>query len=355
MDIYEYVINLHMHTPYSDGYGSHTEIAAAAQRAGLDVVIVTDHNVWVNGPEGYHGEGEKRVLMLVGEEIHDQTRKPQKNHLLVFGADRGLGPFAKDPQRLIDAANETNALTFLAHPYDPPAPAFNQDDLSWVSWEVKNYTGIELWNGLSEFKSHLKGKLQGIYYAYNPAAIACGPSPQVLKKWDELLNSGKRVVAIGGSDAHALPVNLGPLRRTLFPYEFHFKSINTHIFTSEPFNGQTAHDRRLVLDALRKGHAFVGYDLPASTRGFRFTAQGLGKNALSGDTIPASNGVTLQIKLPQRADIELRKDGAVLKTWQNSDIAAHITTEPGIYRVEVFTHYLSKRRGWIYSNPIYVR
>ena len=33
----------------------------------------------------------------------------------------------------------------------------------------------------------------------------------------------------------------------------------------------------------------------------------------------------------------------------------HITTEAGVYRVEVYRRYLGKRRGWIYSNPIYVR
>jgi hypothetical protein len=33
----------------------------------------------------------------------------------------------------------------------------------------------------------------------------------------------------------------------------------------------------------------------------------------------------------------------------------HITAEPGVYRIEAYRRYLSKRRGWIYSNPIYVR
>jgi hypothetical protein len=38
---HEYVGNMHMHTPYSDGEGSHVEIARTAQQAGLDFVIVT--------------------------------------------------------------------------------------------------------------------------------------------------------------------------------------------------------------------------------------------------------------------------------------------------------------------------
>jgi hypothetical protein len=52
--MYEYAGNLHMHTPFSDGMGTYDEIASAALRAGLDFVIVTDHNVWVEGPEGYY-------------------------------------------------------------------------------------------------------------------------------------------------------------------------------------------------------------------------------------------------------------------------------------------------------------
>ena len=63
--MHEAVINLHMHTPYSDGNCSHEEIAQAAIKAGLDAVIVTDHNVWVQGIEGYFEEEESRVLVLV--------------------------------------------------------------------------------------------------------------------------------------------------------------------------------------------------------------------------------------------------------------------------------------------------
>ncbi len=353
--MHEYVINLHMHTPYSDGQGSHAEIADAALRAGIDAIIVTDHNVWVNGPEGYYGKGDQRVLLLIGEEVHDQTRKPQKNHMLIFGAGRGMGPLAKDPQRLIDGVKETGGLSFLAHPHDPPAPAFGEDDLSWVDWDVQGFTGIELWNALSEFKSLLKGKLQAIFYAYNPASVAHAPFAEVLQKWDELLNSGKRVVAIGGSDAHALIGRMGPFRRTLFPYEFHFRAVNTHVLTTEPLSGELGTDRRLVLEALRRGNAFVGYDLPASTRGFRFTAQGFGKVAVMGDAIPSANGVTLQIRLPQRAECQLLKNGEPVKNWKNSDTCAYITTEPGVYRVEAYILYRGKRRGWIFSNPIYVR
>ena len=351
----EFTVNLHMHTTYSDGTGTHAEIVQAALQAGLDAVITTDHNVLVNGPAGYYQDGNRKVLLLVGEEVHDQTATSQKNHLLVIGAGREMAELAGETQRLVDGVLKTGGLAFIAHPVDPAAPAFGEPDISWENWEVENFTGIELWNAMSEFKSLLKDHLRAGFYAFNPKLVARGPFPGMLQKWDELLANGKRVVAVGGSDAHAFRVSFGPLRRTLFPYEFHFRAVNTHVLSEQPLNDDFDHDRRLILDALGAGHAFVGYDLPAPTQGFRFSAQGKDGVALMGDEIMVKEGVTMQINLPQRAECLLLKDGKVIKTWHKREICTHITAEAGVYRVEVYLSYQGRRRGWIFSNPIYVR
>ena len=351
----EFIINLHMHTTYSDGSGTHADIVQAALQAGLEVVITTDHNVLVNGLAGYYQDGNRKVLLLVGEEVHDQTATHQKNHLLVIGAGREVAELAGETQRLVDGVLKSGGLAFIAHPVDPAAPAFGEPDISWEKWEVENFNGIELWNGMSEFKSLLKDHLRAVFYALNPKLVARGPFLETLQIWDELLASGKRVVAVGGSDAHAFQMSLGPLRMTLFPYEFHFRSVNTHIISDQSLIGEFDHDRRLILDALSEGHAFIGYDLPAASRGFRFGAQGKDSVAWMGDEIEVTEGVTLQIHLPQRAECLLLKDGKVIKTWHKREICTHITSEAGVYRVEVYINYLGRRRGWIFSNPIYVR
>jgi hypothetical protein len=344
-----------MHTTYSDGHSTHTEIAQAAIQAGLDAVLITDHNVRVSGVEDYYKDDGRQTLLLVGEEIHDQTRQPQKNHLLVFGVDRDLAPLAWDLQRLLDNVRQAGGLAFIAHPYDPALPWLGEDEITWVDWEVTGYTGIELWNGMSEFKSLLKTKLHAIYYAFNPRRVARGPESQTLEKWDELLAKGQRVAAIGGTDAHALPGRLGPLRRTVFPYQFHFQTINTHLLVPGPLSGEIKADRSAILDALGRGRAFIGYDLPAPTRGFRFTAHGFDQKAIMGDEIILQNGVTLQIRLPKATECHLIRDGEVVQTWMDRETCTHITTQPGAYRVEAYIPYLGRRRGWIFSNPIYVR
>ena len=65
------------------------------------------------------GGGAEPLLLLVGEEVHDQDRDPQKNHLLVFNANRDLSHLADDPQTLINGVNDVGGLSFIAHPRDP--------------------------------------------------------------------------------------------------------------------------------------------------------------------------------------------------------------------------------------------
>lgn len=353
--MHEILLNLHMHTRFSDGSATHAEIAREAIQAGLDAVIVTDHNVWAAGIEQVFQEKSKRVLLLVGEEVHDMLRKPQKNHLLIFNAGRDLSAFGRDPQNLINQVQQANGLAFLAHPYEDALPAFHEDALDWVDWQVDGFTGIELWNGLSELKTQGKNLPGTIFYALFPRFLPTGPLPRTLEKWSQLLAQGRRVVAVGGSDAHALKMKIGPFRKVIFPYRFHFACINNHLMIDAPLTGRLESDRQQVFDALRAGHLFVGNDLPAPTRGFRFTAQGKERTAGMGDEISGKDGVTLQVRLPAKAECCLLKEGAPVRRWIDREVCTHITSQPGAYRVEAYIHHLGKRRGWIFSNPIYVK
>ena len=49
------------------------------------------------------------------------------------------------------------------------------------------------------------------------------------------------------------------------------------------------------------------------------------------------------------------RDGKIIQSWKDRDITSFTTIEPGVYRIEVFIPFHGKRRGWIYSNPIYIR
>lgn len=356
MPFTEAVGNMHMHTPYSDGEWYHDAIAGAALSAGLDFIVVTDHNVWVHGVEGYRKsqDGQKQVLVLVGEEIHDPRREPQGSHLLVYGAERELSPHAPDPQRLLDAARDAGGLTFLAHPYERAAPLFDEGDLPWHDWNVTGFTGLELWNYMSEFKGLLASRQAAIRYALNPDLGIAGPFAETLERWDKLLAAGARVVAIGGADAHGTLYRLGRMERVIFPYEFLFRAVNTHVTVEAPLAGHAPDDKRAIYDALRNGHCFVGYDFVTPARGFRFSAQGERGTAIMGDEIAVGAGVTLQVSAPQKAQLRLIRDGQELARKQDTNLT-HISTQPGAYRIEARLMHKGQWRGWIFSNPIYVR
>jgi hypothetical protein len=147
---------------------------------------------------------------------------------------------------------------------------------------------------------------------------------------------------------------MGPLKRTIFPYEYHFSTINTHILVPEPLTGNLDKDRNMIYTALAEGHAFIGNDLPAPTKGFRFSAHGESGKAIMGDEIPGNHAITLQIRLPRKAECRLICNGKAIKTIKGEALT-HLVTQPGVYRVEAYLNYLGKRRGWIFSNPIYVK
>lgn len=350
----ELIAGIHAHTTFSDGSGTHAQLAHAAMKAGLDVLITTDHNVLVQGIDGYLQKGRRRMLLLAGEEIHDQTRQPGAQHMLVLGANRELAKFASDPQELIKQTHSANGLSFIAHPNDIPLPHSRQKGFPWTDWSINGFTGIELWNQLSEFKDRSPSRLKAFFHVLFPFFYPLGPTPATLDLWDQLLLSKTHpVVAIAGVDAHGTKYHWGPFSRRIFPYEWHLKSLRTHIMTPKKLSGELNLDRQMVWDALRQGHCFLGYDLPHPTDGFRFTCNTEDGLFWMGDTVSARSGLTLQARLPIRTHIRLIKDGKVIKEHHDREVLTHITTEPGIFRIEAYIDYHNRHRAWIFSNPIY--
>jgi hypothetical protein len=347
--------SLHIHTGYSDGELYHADLAAAAARAGLDFLITTDHNVYVGGVDRWHElPGGRRVLVLAGEEIHHQNRVPQKNHLLVFGARADLSRLAPDPQALLDAVRAAGGAAFLAHPYDPAAPLVHEEALGWVDWDVRGFDGLEIWNYMSGFKSHLRTRRDMLGYALFPSLGIRGPDPQTLALWDRLLAEGRRVAAVGGPDAHGHSYAMGPLRKVVFPYEYLFRAVTMHLLL-ERVTGDAEADGRAVVDALRAGHGWVAYDLPKSSRGFRIQTTGGAGTAGPGGEIPFSPGMTLQADLPAPAEWRIVRAGTGTAGGGFGTRATAVPSGPGAYRLEARRRFRGRMRGWIYSNPIYLR
>lgn len=350
----EIIASIHIHSVYSDGLKTPPQIARDAADQNVDVIIMTDHNVFPVGFDGYYCHRKQSVLLITGEEIHDKNRQPQKNHMLALGITHDLSPAARDPQQLVDAIHADGGLSFIAHAYDPEMAIIDEADLSWVDWQVHGFTGLEIWNNLSELKVRAKHNWQIVLYALLPQFMALEPPAQIRAIWDRLLNEGHHTLALGGVDAHTFRFHLGPFKLEIFPYKYHFRSIHTHIFLDKMLSGEAAKDSRSVIDALGKGHAFVGYDLPHPTNGFRFFASSNKSHLEMGDHGKLESGLELRIELPAPAECQLIRNGKVVDIRKVSGDHTWPITQPGVYRLECYRHYLGKKRGWIFSNPIWI-
>jgi len=362
MTKYEYTANFHQHTVYSDGAGTHSEVIRAGQEAGLHVMVFTDHNVFVPGKEGWHGN----LLALMGIEVNDTTQHPEHSHFLALGVDRDLNEYASNPQALIDKVNQLGGAGFIAHPFERAAPRFGEGEIPWKHWQVQGYTGLEIWNYMSEFKSFLTGKPRAAYAAFFPDRFITAPFPETLAKWDELTRAGQKIVAIGVADAHAQTYSMGPITRKVFPYRYLFSAVRTHLLSDEPLSRDVPTAKKQVLDTLKAGHCFVAYDLIGDTTGFSFTAQNADDQmifsdaatniAIQGDEISLGklSMLTLNVSVPARAEIRLLKNGEIVATERGQSLQ-FMVSDPGVYRVECYKVHKTKWRGWIFSNPIYVR
>jgi hypothetical protein len=333
---------VHVHTTLSDGGGTPEEVAAAARRAGLGFVAITDHNNLDAKPfEGYH-DG---VLVLVGSEISTAS----SGHVVGLGLREDPAfRFSGDPQDALDDVRLLGGVAFAAHPLSPRA------DFRWTAWDLPGPWGLELLNGDSQWRAAGWGRLlrTAALYGLNPRYALLGtltPPDATLARWDRLLAS-RPVAGIAGADAHNRVV-LRKERGVRFPsYESVFGLAVNHVLLDQPLSGEAAADGRAVVDALARGRSYVGLDALAPADGFFFTAESAAGRATMGDTIAATPAPRLRAggRVPEGARFELRRNGEVLSDAEAAlDVPA---PGPGVYRVEVRVPGWDV--PWVLSNPI---
>src|SRR5689334_1629759 len=170
-----------------------------------------------------------------------------------------------------------------------------------------------------------------------------------LQKWDQAMTR-TRLTATAGNDAHAnIGVSLNDssgktlLGIQLDPYEVSFRLVRLHVLLEQ----NRALDAKSLLDAMRAGHCFIGFDFLGDTTGFSFVAE----NAIQGDEVQLTGNTRLHVRSPVPGRIVIFKDGAVFSDDTGISSKDLSVTERGVYRTEISV----EGRPWIISNPIYVR
>ena len=344
---------IHVHTSLGGhSTGTFEELVEGAGKNALDFVVMTEH------VEKYYDTSamtlqnvHNGVLFINGNEL---STKSDDRFLLVPGSPDANLAHLSDTRALLEKAHSNDQLAFVSYPE------------KFKSWETE-IDGVEV------FSLHTNAKQMNpalflfdaiwSYYSYPELTFAnyfVRPDAN-LQKFDEV-SAQKKISLFGGSDAHS---NLGfhlfgddagnkIINLKFDRYETIFRLVRQHVLIEK----DKEFNRENLLDALKKGHSFIGFDVLSDSSGFTFAAENGAENKIVGDEISLQNGVKLKANAPQAARFVIFKNGA--KIFEESGVTeiAFDAKETGAYRVEVYLDALGEpfnQMPWIISNPIFVR
>jgi hypothetical protein len=344
----------HIHSVDSDGTGTAAEIAAAAERAGLDFIILTDHGDGTRPvkPPQYYG----KVLCL--EEVEVST---SEGHYAVLGMPVTPYPLGGDARDVVEDVYRLGGFGIAAHP-DSAKP-----DLQWKDWTAP-IAGLEWFNGDSEWRDEKRGSLPPVLIRYfvRPAesiASVYDRPADTIARWDRL-SQHRPVVALAGHDAHQ---RLG-LRATTDPYQdwFHlkfpsyeseFRSFALRVELLAPLTHVAAADARALIAAIRHGQVYTGFDALAAPVSFSIRARVGEHEAYMGDRVALTGPISLHVRsnAPASATIRLFRNGQQIDARRGNDLD-WFGDQPGTYRAEVGLPGAPGRPPipWVFSNPIYI-
>lgn len=308
--------------------GGFSEIISAARANQLQFVIMTEHtekdfDTAAMTLQGVHGG----VLFINGNEMS----APNGDRLLTLPGELSIAAYPEEFKNWdtpgLDGVEVYNVFT-NARRINPVVAFFD------AVWSKRSYPDLMF-----------------AFYLTRPG--------EGLKLWDQALTR-KRLTGVAGNDAHAnIGVSLKDssgktlLGIQLDPYETSFRLVRMHAL----IEANKSLDATSLLDAVRAGHCFIGFDFLGDTSGFSFMAENAGERKIQGDEIALRSETRLRVQSPVAGRIVILKDGAVLLDESGISSKELPISEKGVYRTEIYLPQLGMvaKQPWIISNPIYVR
>lgn len=379
-DWYEYRGVLHSHSFLShDCEVPFESILAALQQAKVDFICLSDHCNAGRADFSVQWRGlHEGKLFIPGFEM--------KEGAMPFGVRAGVVLSNSMPlEVLAREVIDNRGVFFYAHPEEPRR------------WDLPELTGMEIYNIHTAFKRYKGGWSallpevlinQRRYPEHVFRSIFQRPD-EFVKRWDEL-NRTRHITGIAGNDCHqntgvrGLCTTRGTLRiedtgrktitefklnwlnrplvrlcfgepmpgKLLFdfqldPYERMARFVNTHVLAS-------GLSEESILEALRAGRAFVGFDSLADSSGFSWRATGPQNAVTCGEMLPHAADVTLEAAAPLPCRFTVVKDGQPV----HEEVGRSMRWKapgPGKYRVEAELKVLEAWVPWVYANPIELR
>jgi len=373
----EYRGILHSHSHFShDSEVPFEDILRAMKTARLDFICLSDHCVEGRADFGIQWRGiHDGRLFVPGFEM--------KEGMMPFGVAAGVVLSNKtDGTTLAKQVVENGGVLFYAHPEERR------------EWERPELSGMEIYNLHTDFKRH--GESLGRMLPDLIMSLRRYPDhiyhmmfhrpTEFLQRWDEL-NRARHITGVAGNDCHQnvgfrgfsttngtiriedtsprtlkeIKLNwftrliarlaFGPLEPgrkvlqvQLDPYERSARFVNTHVLARNL-------SEAAILESLRAGRVFVGFDVIADSASFRWFARDAGRTAVMGESLAFSRTTRLHAMSPLPCRLTIVKDGGV--AYQREDRGLDWSPPgPGKYRVEAELKVREAWVPWVYANPI---
>lgn len=336
--------------------GDINAVIAAAQAAGLDFISLTDLNVFDKPTSlaGYHGN---LLVMVDGEYSY------LNSHLLNLGATtrRHLQGVGRSQVLFADLLSQKHkdadlGVLLLARPTNPR--------YRWSGEYPPGLDGLEIINlkdVWQEAWTHKRWPFLWSLFVYpfheKLALLRLFEEPEdATRLWDELAQR-QRTIGIAGAGAD---------ETMKFPsYETLFSLVRNHVLLRSELTGNTASDLEKLSSAIRQGQFYMSVDILGNPKGFNAVLRTRdGQVSAMGATVKLSEGLTLEVTLPQKPKVPLDtviyRNGEKMMT-SNSQVTQYFVNSPGVYRVLVRVIPTlplpdgKKWIPWIYSNMFYVQ
>lgn len=339
-DKYKYLGAIHIHTLYSDGTGNIEAITNSAKKAGLDWIIITDHNNFdvqegiING-----------IYVIKGEEISPNYG----NHYIALGINKLIQP-SDNCQDNVDAVKLNGGFGFSAHPDESEIRKNSHRPLKWTDKDIIP-DGIEIWNLFSQWADNYNSKnIFTIAYSYLfKQNLITKPYQKTLEWWDKLNNKNEKIVpAIAGSDAHELNISKYIIPVKVLSYEYSFKTILNQIYLKEELSQNFETAKEQILNAIKNGNNIIANmsvckDVP------KISISNSNTTVQCGETLKLDNHTYINVECNRKTKITVVKDGIKINTTNSENLKLKLS-ECGKYRVETELN----GKGFAYSNPIIV-
>jgi hypothetical protein len=352
------------------------KILEAAKMADINFICMTDHTVDDIGDYSWQWRGlHDGILFIPGFEMG--------YGFMPWGLPEGTQlRKSEDADVLARQIQELGGVLFYAH---------SEEDRFWDS---PDFNGMEIYNihtDMKDEKHFFRDIVPDIILNRNAyqaliLRVMFDRQQAIVDHWEQM-NISRKVVGIAASDAHQnigaeaiytedgtvilketgpnaigeydtnflsrlfLRIFFGKLepgkrlfRIDLDPYHRSLGFVNTHILVDDL-------NQEAVIDALRNGRVFVGFDMIADARGFAFVAQAGSEQATIGESIPLQPGLKLKVESPFPCRMRIIHLG---QTMQEADgyTLEYVPTDPGKYRVEAEFEVAGEWWPWIYTNPL---